>query len=144
MKTFVTKPADMDMQRKWYVVDASDKVLGRIAVEIACLLRGKNKPEFQPNVDAGDYVIVINASKVRLTGAKEDNKFYFKASKYVGEHKFIPFKTMMAKHPERVVEKAVRGMLPHNALGRSIYRKLHVYAGPTHNQQAQQPVAYEQ
>ena len=141
MKTYITKPADV--QRKWYVVDAEGKVLGRLAVEIAKLLRGKDKPIFQPNVDAGDYVIVINADKVRLTGMKEEAKTYFVASKYIGHSKEIPYRRMKRKHPERIIEMAVKGMLPHNALGRKMYSKLHVYAGSEHNHKAQQPEAYE-
>ena len=141
MKTFVTKPAEIE--RKWYVVDASDKVLGRLAVQVAILLRGKNKPIFQPNTDAGDYVIVINAEKVRMTGLKEEKKTYFSASRYVGNSKNTPFKRIMDKHPERVIERAVKGMIPHNALGRQIYRKLRVYAGPTHNHYAQNPELFE-
>ena len=141
MKTFVTKPAEIE--RKWYVIDASDKVLGRLAVQVANLLRGKNKPIFQPNTDTGDYVIVINAEKVRMTGLKEETKTYFSASKYAGNSKNIPFKRIWDKHPERVIERAVRGMIPHNALGRQIYRKLKVYAGHTHNHHAQNPEFFE-
>ena len=137
MKTYVTKPAEVE--RKWYVVDAEGKVLGRLAVEIAKILRGKNKPIFQPNVDAGDYVIVINADKVRLTGMKEGSKTYFNASKYIGHSKIIPYRRMKERHPERIIERAVKGMLPHNVLGRSMYRKLHVYAGPNHKHSAQKP-----
>jgi len=137
MKTYVTKPAEIE--RKWYVVDADGKVLGRLAVEIAKILRGKNKPIFQPNVDAGDYVIVINADKVRLTGMKEGSKTYFNASKYIGHSKIIPYRRMKERHPERIIERAVKGMLPHNVLGRSMYRKLHVYAGPNHKHSAQKP-----
>jgi len=141
MKTYVTKPAEI--QRKWFVVDAEGKVLGRLAVEVAKLLRGKDKPIFQPNVDTGDYVIVINADKVKLTGMKEVHKTYFTASKYIGHSKTTPFKFEKEKHPERIVEHAIKGMLPHNALGRKMYRKLHVYAGAEHNHTAQQPEAYE-
>jgi len=141
MKTFVTKPAEIE--RKWYVVDASDKVLGRLSVQVANLLRGKNKPIFQPNTDAGDYVIVINAEKIRTTGLKEETKTYFAASRYVGNSKTIPFNRISDKHPERVIERAVKGMIPHNALGRQIYRKLKVYAGPSHNHQAQNPEPFE-
>ncbi len=142
MKTYVTKPAEVE--RKWYVIDATDKVLGRLAAEIACILRGKNKPIFQPNVDAGDFVVVVNAKKVRLTGLKEEQKTYFKVTPgYVGHTRNIPFREMSEKHPERIVEKAVKGMLPHNALGRQMYRKLRVYAGPKHEHQAQKPEVYE-
>ena len=141
MKTYVTKPGDIE--RKWYVVDATGKVLGRLASEVAKILRGKNKPIFQPNVDAGDHVIVINAEKVRLTGMKEDSKTYFVASRYPGHSKEIPYRRMKERHPERIIEKAVKGMLPHNALGRKVYRKLHVYAGPEHRHEAQKPERYE-
>ncbi|MHB9028576.1 MAG: 50S ribosomal protein L13 [Candidatus Latescibacterota bacterium] len=142
MKTFVTKPAEVD--RKWFVVDATDKVLGRLAVEIASILRGKKKPIFQPNVDAGDYVIVVNADKVKLTGFKSEQKTYYKISTgFVGHNRPVPYREMTEKHPERIVEKAVKGMLPHNALGRQMYRKLHVYVGPKHEHQAQQPEPYE-
>ena len=141
MKTFVAKPAEVE--RKWYVVDAENKVLGRIASEIACILRGKKKPIFQPNIDTGDYVVVINAEKVLLSGLKENKKNYFVSSKYVGHSKNIPFKEVMEKHPERVIEKAVKGMLPHNILGREIGKKLFVYAGPNHKHQAQKPEPLE-
>ncbi|MFC1693534.1 50S ribosomal protein L13 [Candidatus Latescibacterota bacterium] len=141
MKTYVTKPAEVE--RKWYVVDAADKILGRLAVEVAELLRGKKKPIFQPNVDTGDYVVVINAEKVRLTGFKEEYKTYFVASKYIGHSKEVSYKHEKEKHPERIVERAVRGMLPKNSLGRSIYRKLHVYKGPDHKHHAQKPEIYE-
>ncbi len=141
MKTYVTKPADVD--RKWYVVDAAGKILGRLASEVASILRGKKKPTFQPNVDAGDYVVVVNAEKIKMTGFKEDTKSYFVSSKYSGNSKNISFRTMKEKHPQRIIEHAVKGMLPHNVLGRKIYRKLHVYAGPNHNHQAQQPEQYD-
>ncbi len=141
MKTYVTKP--LEVERKWFVVDAEDKVLGRLASEVARLLRGKHKPTYQPNVDAGDHVIVVNADKVRLTGFKEDSKTYFMASKYIGNSREVSYKHLKEKHPERVVERAVKGMLPHNPLGRKMYRKLHVYAGPEHNHSAQKPEAYE-
>jgi len=141
MKTYVTKPAEVE--RTWYVVDANDKILGRLAVKVANVLRGKNKPTFQPNVDTGDHVIVINADKIRMTGTKEDTKTYFRASTQPGHSKSIPYKSMKENHPERIVELAIKGMLPHNALGRQIYRKLHVYAGPKHNQSAQMPEVYE-
>ena len=141
MKTFVAKPAEVE--RKWYVVDAENKVLGRIATEIASILRGKKKPIFQPNIDTGDYVVVINAEKVILSGLKENKKNYFVSSKYIGHSKNISFKEVMQKHPERVIEKAVKGMLPHNVLGREIGRKLFVYAGPNHKHQAQKPEPLE-
>lgn len=141
MNTFVTKPAEIE--RSWYVVDAESKVLGRLAAEVASILRGKKKPIFQPNVDAGDYVIVVNAEKVILTGLKEDNKTYFTHTGYIGNAKNISVKKLREKHPERIIEKAVKGMLPHNSLGRSMYRKLRVYKGPDHNQKAQKPVLLE-
>jgi len=141
MKTYVTKP--LEVERKWYVIDADGKVLGRLASEVAKLLRGKHKPVYQPNADAGDYVIIVNADKVRLTGFKENAKTYFVASRYVGHSRNISYKQLKEKHPERIVEKAVKGMLPHNALGRKMYRKLHVYAGPAHNHIAQKPESYD-
>ncbi len=142
MKTFVTKPAEVD--RAWYVIDATDKVLGRLATEAASILRGKKKPIFQPNVDAGDYVIVVNADKVKLTGFKSDQKTYYKISTgYVGHNRHVPFREMKEKRPERIVERAIKGMLPHNALGRMMYRKLRVYSGPNHEHQAQKPQPYE-
>jgi len=137
MKTFITKPAEVE--RKWYVVDAEDMVLGRLAAEVAAVLRGKKKPTYQPNVDAGDYVIVVNAEKVRLTGMKEEQKTYFKASKHIGNSHLISYKHMKEKHPERIIEKAIKGMLPHNALGRQMFRKLKVYTGPEHRHTAQKP-----
>ena len=140
MKTYVTKPAEVE--RKWYVIDASDKVLGRLATEVATILRGKKKAIYQPNVDAGDYVVVVNANKVRLTGFKEETKTYFVASKYIGNSKIIPYKRMKENHPERIIERAVWGMLPKNALGRKMYRKLHVYKGSDHQHQAQNPEQY--
>ena len=133
----------LTVQRKWYVIDAEDKVLGRIAAEAASILRGKKKPIFQPNTDAGDYVIIVNAEKVRLTGLKEETKTYFVASRYVGHSKNVSFRKVKESHPGRIVEKAVKGMLPHNSLGRQIYRKLHVYVGPEHAHQAQKPEVYE-
>jgi len=141
MKTFVTKPADVE--RKWYVIDASGKVLGKLAAEAASILRGKKKPLFQPNVDAGDYVIIINADKIRLTGMKEEQKSYFVASMYAGHSRLIPLKKLRDKHPGIVVEKAIKGMLPHNPLGSKIGQKLHVYAGPEHEHKAQKPQLHE-
>ena len=141
MKTIVTKPAEVD--RKWYVVDAENKVLGRLASEVAKILRGKKKPIYQPNVDTGDYVIVINAEKVFISGMKENQKTYFISSKYSGHSRNIPYKDMKKKYPERIIEKAVRGMLPHNTLGRKMAKKLYVYSGPNHKQQAQKPELLE-
>lgn len=137
MSTYMAKPEDVE--RKWYVIDAEGAPLGRLAAEVANILRGKRKPIYTPYVDCGDYVIVVNADKVRLTGKKADQKVYFHHSKYVGGSKFVTYKEMLAKHPERVVEYAVRGMIPHGVLGDAQYRKLHVYAGPDHEQAAQKP-----
>src|SRR5574344_969619 len=138
MKTYMAKPAEVE--RKWYVVDATDMVLGRLASQVAMVLRGKNKPTFTPNVDTGDYVIIINADKVRLTGKKLEKKFYRYHTGYIGGLKEIQYKKLMAEKPDFVVYKAVKGMLPKNSIGRQMIKKLHVYAGAEHNQQAQQPV----
>ena len=141
MKTFMASPAAIE--RKWYVVDATDKTLGRLASEIASVLRGKNKPIFTPHIDTGDYVIVVNAEKVKVTGKKLDQKIYYHHSDYVGGMKETTLKEMLNKHPERVVEYAVKGMLPKGPLGRQMIKKLHVYAGAEHNHAAQQPKALE-
>jgi large subunit ribosomal protein L13 len=141
MKTFVAKPDNI--RRQWIVVDAADKVLGRIATEVARRLRGKHKPEFTPNIDTGDYVIVINAGKVRVTRAKGDKKFYYSYSGYQSGLKTTSFIDLQAKHPERVIEHAVKGMLPKNPLGRAMFRKLKVYAGAEHNHSAQEPKPLE-
>lgn len=141
MKTYTPK-AD-DIQQHWWVVDAAGVPLGRMATEIARILRGKHKPIFTPHLDTGDHVIVINASQVLLTGAKADQKTYFRHSGYMGGEKHIPFKRMIATHPERVVELAVKGMLPKNALGRSLNKKLRVYAGDQHPHQGQNPQVLE-
>lgn len=138
MKTYMAKPAEVE--RKWYVVDATDMVLGRLASQVAMVLRGKNKPTFTPNVDTGDYVIIINADKVRLTGKKLEKKYYRYHTGYIGGLKEVRYKKLMAEKPEFVVYKAVKGMLPKNAIGRTMIKKLHVYAGNEHNHQAQQPV----
>ena len=138
MKTYMAKPAEVE--RKWYVVDATDMVLGRLASQVAMVLRGKNKPTFTPNVDTGDYVIIINAAKVRLTGKKLEKKYYRYHTGYIGGLKEVQYKKLMAEKPEFVVYKAVKGMLPKNAIGRTMIKKLHVYAGNEHNHQAQQPV----
>lgn len=138
MKTYMAKPAEVE--RKWYVVDATDVVLGRLASQVAMVLRGKNKPTFTPNVDTGDYVIIINADKVRLTGKKLEKKYYRYHTGYIGGLKEVQYKKLMAEKPEFVVYKAVKGMLPKNAIGRTMIKKLHVYAGNEHNHQAQQPV----
>lgn len=137
MKTFMASPATID--RKWYVVDAEGKTLGRLASEVAKVLRGKNKPIFTPHIDTGDYVIVVNAEKIKVTGKKLDQKVYYRHSGYVGGIKETTLKEMLNKHPERVIEFAVKGMLPKGPLGRQMYKKLHVYAGPDHEQAAQKP-----
>ncbi len=141
MKTYMPKASEID--RKWYLVDAEGMVLGRLATEIASILRGKNKAEYTPHMDMGDFVVVVNADKVVLTGKKEQQKLYRRHSGYPGGLREIPYERMMEKHPERVLENAVRGMLPKNTLGRAMFRKLKVYAGPNHKQQAQQPVKIE-
>ena len=137
MKTFMASPATID--RKWYVVDATGMTLGRLASEIASVLRGKNKPTFTPHIDTGDYVIVINAEKVAVTGKKLDQKIYYKHSAYVGGMKETTLKEKLAKKPEEVIEHAVKGMLPKGPLGREMYKKLFVYAGPEHKHAAQKP-----
>ena len=139
--TTITKPAEV--QRKWYVVDAEGKTLGRLASEVAKILRGKHKPIFQPNVDAGDYVIIVNAEKVVFTGNKLEQKQYFRHTGWVGGDRLVGLKTMMAKKPTFAVSNAIRGMLPKNVLGRQMYSKLHVYAGPEHRHEAQKPEALE-
>ncbi|GAB6178871.1 50S ribosomal protein L13 [Desulfotomaculum defluvii] len=135
--TFMAKPADV--QRKWYVIDAEGKALGRVAVEAARILRGKHTPMFTPHVDTGDHVVVINADKVILTGKKLDQKMYTRHSGYPGGLKQTPYRTMMDKRPELMVERAIKGMLPHNRLGDQQFKKLKVYAGNEHPHQAQQP-----
>ena len=137
MKTFMASPATID--RKWYVVDAEGKTLGRLASEVAKVLRGKNKPIFTPHIDTGDYVIVVNAEKIKVTGKKLDQKVYYRHSGYVGGIKETTLKEMLNKHPERVIEFAVKGMLPKGPLGRQMYTKLFVYAGPDHKHAAQKP-----
>ena len=127
------------IERKWYVVDATGLTLGRLASEVAKVLRGKNKPEFTPHVDTGDYVIVVNAEKIKVTGKKLDQKIYYHHSDYVGGMKETTLREMMAKKPERVIELAVKGMLPKGPLGRQMYTKLHVYAGAEHDHAAQKP-----
>ena len=141
MKTFMASPATID--RKWYVVDATDMTLGRLASEVAKVLRGKNKPIFTPHIDTGDYVIVVNAAKVKVTGKKLDQKVYYHHSDYVGGMKEATLREMLDKKPEKVVELAVKGMLPKGPLGRQMYTKLHVYAGPEHEQAAQKPEVLE-
>ena len=139
MKSFMASPATIE--RKWYVVDATAMTLGRLASEVAKVLRGKNKPTFTPHIDTGDYVIVVNAEKVKVTGKKLDQKIYYHHSDYVGGMKETTLREMLAKKPEKVVELAVKGMLPKGPLGREMYTKLFVYAGPEHKHQAQKPEA---
>ena len=139
MKTFMASPATIE--RKWYVVDAEGKTLGRLASEVAKVLRGKNKAIFTPHIDTGDYVIVVNAEKIKVTGKKLDQKIYYRHSDYVGGMKETTLKEMLNKHPERVIEYAVKGMLPKGPLGRQMYTKLFVYAGPDPKHAAQKPEA---
>ena len=141
MKTFSAK--SHEVKREWLVVDATDKVLGRLATEIARRLRGKHKPEFTPHVDTGDYIVVINAEKIAVTGNKLNDKMYHRFTGYIGNLKTTPLKDLLAKHPERVIEIAVKGMLPKNPLGRAMFRKLKVYAGSDHPHTAQQPQALD-
>lgn len=139
MKTYMANPDTIE--RKWYLVDADGLTLGRLASEVAKVLRGKNKPEFTPHADTGDYVIVINAEKIKVTGKKMQQKTYFSHSDYVGGDKQIVLSEMLEKHPEEVIEHAVKGMLPKGPLGRQMYKKLFVYAGSEHNHAAQKPEA---
>ena len=141
MRTYQPKPGDV--QRQWHVIDATDVVLGRLASQAARLLRGKHKPVYAPHVDTGDFVIIINAAKVALTGAKRETKIAYRHSGYPGGLKSVPYTELLEKQPGRAVEKAVRGMLPHTTLGRQMASKLKVYAGPEHPHQAQKPVPYE-
>ncbi len=134
---------DQDVERSWWLIDAEGKTLGRIATEIARRLRGKHKPEYTPHVDTGDYIVVINADKVRVTGNKEKDKVYWRHTGYPGGIHGTNVATMRASHPERIIEKAVKGMLPRNPLGRAMYRKLKVYAGSEHPHAAQQPQLLE-
>ncbi|RKD32635.1 50S ribosomal protein L13 [Lacrimispora algidixylanolytica] len=141
MKTFMASPATIE--RKWYVVDATGYTLGRLASELAKVLRGKNKPIYTPHADCGDYVIVVNADKISVTGKKLDQKIYYNHSEYVGGMKETTLREMMAKKPERVMELAIKGMLPKGPLGRSMITKLHVFAGPEHDHAAQKPVVLD-
>jgi large subunit ribosomal protein L13 len=141
MKTFTATPATI--KREWCVVDATDKTLGRLATELAHRLRGKHKPEFTPNMDTGDHMVVINAEKIKVTGNKLEDKMYYRHTGYIGNLKSINLGKLLDTHPERVIQYAVKGMLPKNPLGRAMYRKLHVYAGPEHPHQAQQPTQLE-
>ncbi len=141
MKTISVRP--QDVERDWFVVDANDKVLGRLAAEIAHRLRGKHKPEYTPHVDTGDYIVVINAEKVAVTGNKANAKVYYRHTQYPGGIKSTSFRDMIEQHPTRVIENAVKGMLPKNKLGRAMFSKLKVYAGEEHAHAAQQPKALE-
>ena len=139
MKTFTAKPSNI--KREWLLIDASGKTLGRLATEVAMILRGKNKPEYTPHMDTGDYVIIVNAEKVAVTGNKRKDKMYHRHTGYIGGLKSISFDKLIASHPERAIETAVKGMLPKNPLGRAMYKKLKVYAGEEHPHKAQQPKA---
>ena len=141
MKTFSAKPAEV--RRDWYVVDATNKTLGRLSTEIASRLRGKHKPEFTPHVDTGDYIVVVNAEKIRVTGNKLKDKMYHHHTGYIGNLKSIPLDKLLETHPERALEHAVKGMLPKGPLGRKMLSKLRVFAGPEHNHAAQQPIPLE-
>ena len=137
MGTYTVRPGDIE--RKWFIIDANDLVLGRMATKVASILRGKHRPQYTPHADCGDHVIVINADKVRLTGRKEEQKVYYRHSGYMGGLKETPIEEMRIKHPERIIEFAVKGMLPKNSLGRAMFSKLKVYAGSNHPHAAQQP-----
>ena len=141
MKTYSAKP--LEVERKWYVIDAEGEILGRLAVRIANILRGKNKPTYTPSMETGDYVIVVNADKIKVTGKKLDQKIYYRHSDYVGGMKETTLKELLAKKPEDVINFAVKGMLPKGPLGRQMFKKLHVYAGPEHNHAAQKPEVLE-
>lgn len=140
-KTYVTKPSEVE--RQWFVVDAEGHTLGRLASEIATVLRGKHKPIFSPAVDCGDYVIVVNAEKIAVTGRRLDQKMYYRHSGYMGGLKEITLREQLERYPTRVIESAVKGMLPKNSLGRKMFKKLKVYAGPEHPHEAQQPAPLE-
>ncbi|MBR7832384.1 50S ribosomal protein L13 [Actinospica durhamensis] len=141
MRTYSPKPGEVE--RKWYVIDATDLVLGRLASQTAILLRGKHKPQFAPHVDTGDFVIIVNAEKVHLSGNKREDKLAYRHSGYPGGLRSVKYGDLIDKDPRKALEKAVRGMLPHNSLGRDMLKKLKVYGGPNHPHAAQQPVAYE-
>ena len=140
MKTYSLKKEEVD--RNWFVVDATDRVLGRVATKIADKIRGKDKPTFTPHTDGGDYVIVINAEKIKVTGSKFNNKIYYRHSLYPGGLKSQTFKELNEKNPERIIEEAVKGMLPKNKLGKSIIKKLKVFQGPNHDHESQQPIEW--
>ena len=139
MKTFSAKAEEV--KREWFLVDADGKTLGRLATEVASRLRGKHKPEFTPHVDTGDYIVIVNAAKITVTGNKFNDKMYHHHTGYVGNLKSVPFKDLLAKKPEEVIQKAVKGMLPKNILGSALYRNLYVYAGTEHKQAGQEPKA---
>ena len=141
MKSYIAKPTEVE--RKWYVVDAEGKTLGRLASQVAAILRGKNKPTFTPHIDCGDYVIVINAEKVKVTGKKMTDKVYTTYSGFPGGKKEIPLQEMLAKKPDEVIRHAVKGMMPDGKLGRQMFKKLKVYAGPEHNHESQKPETLE-
>ena len=134
-------PRKEEIERQWFVVDAKDEILGRLATEIARILRGKHKPRYTPHADMGDHVIVINADKIRVTGRKADQKLYYRHTGYAGGIRSTSYREIMEKHPERILRKAIWGMLPHNSLGRLMFKKLRVYAGDEHPHQAQKPAA---
>jgi len=141
MKTYSAKP--QDIRREWFLVDATDKTLGRLASELAHRLRGKHKPTYTPHMDTGDHIVVVNAEKIRVTGNKLEDKMYHRFTGYIGNLKSVNLQKTLDTHPERAIQTAVKGMLPKNPLGRAMYKKLHVYAGPEHPHQAQQPTALE-
>ena len=141
MRTYTATPATI--KRDWFVVDATDKVLGRLATEVARRLRGKHKPEFTPHMDTGDYIVIVNAEKIRVTGNKTEDKIYYDHSGYIGGMKQITFGKLRDKAPETIIQRAVKGMLPKGPLGRAMLRKLKVYAGPSHDHAAQQPIQLE-
>lgn len=141
IKTYTPKPEDI--QREWFVIDAKDQTLGRLAARIAHILRGKHKPTFSPHVDMGDFVIVVNCDKIRVTGNKLDQKMYYRHSNYPGGFKSETLRDLMQRHPDRVIHEAVRGMLPHTRLGRQMIKKLKIYEGANHPHEAQKPKVYE-
>ena len=141
MKTYMATPSTIE--RKWYVVDAQNQTLGRLATEVATVLRGKHKPQYTPHLDTGDYVIVINADKIKVTGNKEEKKVYYRHTGYTGHLKSFTYQEIMDKFPDRIIKYAVKGMIPHNKLGREMLTKLHVYAGSEHPHQAQKPEVLE-
>jgi large subunit ribosomal protein L13 len=142
-KTYTPTAASVEAERQWYVVDATDMILGRLAARIAHILRGKHKPTFAPHIDCGDYVIVLNAGKIQVTGDRLDSKFYYRHSQYPGGFRQTSLRDMLQNHPERVIEFAVKGMMPHNRLGRQAVKKLKVYTGDTHPHMAHKPQKIE-